>query len=366
MRLILKMFDLIRTVSLAAAAKVNDHTHEIGQRVGLHFCHDLGAVILYGAGARAQHMTNRFARIPLDEHIHDFALSLGQRSDTFRRLLTPQLIAAGSLLEFREVKPEHTAPGLFGGVHRHVRHPEQGVKIARIAGRRRDASACSDFNFLAFDGERTFDTLKDSVRDNSSLISLINRLQYESKLIAGNPTHGIGVAYAFRESSRNLLKQRIGNSGALTTVDRLEAVKVDQHHGNLPGVALRARHRPFQAVAKIRPVRELSQDVMSREELESPLKPLRTSQIAGNRHDGFLTLNPTLQHGKINRHLGPIQASQVRVSKRCGQRRFQRSHVARKCDTRSRLSNDLIISNRALLWPGRNPRVPRRDSLAHP
>src|SRR3954464_8845840 len=101
------------------------------------------------------------------------------------------------------------------------------------------------------------------------------------------PDREVGVALARlpHQPLRDFLQQQVADGMAERVVDRLEAVEVDEHHGDLLAIALAMRERLAQAIFQQPAVRQSGQRIVVGEVLCARLSFL---QLGGALGDGAL------------------------------------------------------------------------------
>ena len=172
------------------------------------------------------------------------------------------------------------------------------------SGKKRDADARADECFTAVDHERFLQTLDHLDRHGLGLERALNLRQHDRILVPAESGHGIRVAQYGRKSQPGLLQQLIAAAVTERVVDFLEAVEVDEQHGEAPLVAMRLRHGLAQPIVEQLAIRQ------TRERVEvGALKQFRLavagrdgdSHADGELANGLRLARRELDAGRIDR-----------------------------------------------------------------
>ncbi|KQV49488.1 hypothetical protein ASC95_18005 [Pelomonas sp. Root1217] len=143
-----------------------------------------------------------------------------------------------AFVHMRLVQRIGAAAGAFGGVHRGVGVHDQLVPVA-VVGVGGDADRSGQDNPPATDLKRDRQRRDQAAGQADAVRQAADVLHQQHELVAANASHGVGVARRDPQTRGDLFEHRVAGSMAERVVDRLEAVKVDEQHGHLAGIALR-------------------------------------------------------------------------------------------------------------------------------
>ena len=119
-------------------------------------------------------------------------------------------------------------------------------------------------------------------RDRERLVRL---LEQERELVAAEPGEGVARADRRGEAPRDLLEQLVAGVVAERVVHLLEAVEVDEQHGERLAGARRAGQRLVEPVAEERTVGEAREPVVEGLVRELVLEPDALGDVAGVQDD---------------------------------------------------------------------------------
>src|SRR5690606_34665330 len=134
-------------------------------------------------------------------------------------------------------------------IHREVGFLHQRPRVVAVAGIERDADAGRDAALLTHDLDRLDRGGEQLARDLRGLRRTPNPLDEHDELIAAEPGDDIRAPETTFEALRDLLEQPVAGLVAERVVDQLEAIEIDEQHGEL---ALAAPRRLDGVIEQLR------------------------------------------------------------------------------------------------------------------
>ena len=184
------------------------------------------------------------------------------------------------------------AAGLLRVVHRGVRIAHQrlgGVAVARID---RDADAAVGVQLMLGDLERLRELGQDAAGHARGFAGVGDVREADDELVAAQPRGGVLLAQAVGEALRDGGQQQVADRVAERVVDVLEAVEIEEQHGELAASAMRAGDRLPDAIREQRPVGQAGQRVVMRHVHDA---------LVGKAPLGDLGLQSGVDAGKLQR-----------------------------------------------------------------
>lgn len=152
--------------------------------------------------------------------------------------------------------------GALCAVHRQVGVAKQVVAAAILAGR--DADARRDVDLLALDFERSPQLGQNALGHQLGSPRRADVLEQDRELVAAEARRRIGWPQAATQSARHEDEQLVARDVPEAVVDVLEAVEVEEEHGDGRLASARARLGVLQPVQEQGAVREPGQRVVER------------------------------------------------------------------------------------------------------
>jgi len=184
----------------------------------------------------------------------------------------------------RRIEAVAVAPARLGLVHGHVGIADQHVQVQRIVRIQADAHAAGDEQFMAGHRERLVEHGHQLFGHLRRAILAVYAFEQHDEFIAAQARQGVAFAQARRQLPGHLLQQFVAHMVAQGVVDVLEAVQVDEQHGQLLLVARGAQQRVLQAVVEQQAVRQRRQRVVVRHVVELFLRLLDQGDVAEHAH----------------------------------------------------------------------------------
>ncbi len=180
--------------------------------------------------------------VPADERLDRVDIS-GRELDS--RLVVDDELAVGDrapqLADEREpvrrvvvvlLRVEHRPVGLLAVVHGHVCVPDEGLDVVAVVRVERDADARLDLDGQSGERERRLEPRADSFgqHQGAGLVPCAGRDDRE--LVSAQARHGVRVANERLEPLGQGLEEQVAALVAERVVDLLEAVEVEEQHGD--------------------------------------------------------------------------------------------------------------------------------------
>ena len=125
---------------------------------------------------------------------------------------------------------------------------------------------------------------------------------HDHELVAAEARDGVGRADRRRQPARHLDEQLVADHVAEPVVHELEAVEVEEQHGDVAVGALGARQRVREAVDEQQPVREVGEVVVQRLVRERLFGALAVGDVA-DLHEVVARLAVGVAHdGHVDQH----------------------------------------------------------------
>jgi len=138
-------------------------------------------------------------------------------------------------VELERVALDAGAP-LLGLVHRDVGALHEHVDVLAVLRERGDPDAGAQLQAHAGDVERLCDRAAHGRGDRRALHRALDRAQQDRELVAAKPSDGVLLAEQLAQAGADLAQDLVAVVMAEGVVDLLEAIEVEQHHGQpVPG-----------------------------------------------------------------------------------------------------------------------------------
>ena len=174
---------------------------------------------------------------------------------------------------------------LLGPVHRRVGVAHQGLRVVAVGGVDGDAHARRDEELAAVDPEGVVDRRRRSSGDLGGVLLGRDARNEERELVAAEARDGVALAHVLLDPLGDLAQQLVADGMSERVVDDLEAVEVEEEHGELLVVAVGLGHRERQAVAEEEAVRQVGQRIVEGEVLDLLLGALPLGDVDGRALD---------------------------------------------------------------------------------
>ena len=171
------------------------------------------------------------------------------------------------------------APLLLGPVHRRVGVADERFRVVTVRRIDGDADARRDEELAAVDPEGIVDRFADLPGDLGRVFFGGDARDEERELVAAEARDRVALADVLLDALGDLAEQLVADGVAQRVVDDLEAVEVEEEHGEPLVVAVRLGHGERQAVAEEEPVRQVGQRIVEGEVLDLLLGPLALGDV---------------------------------------------------------------------------------------
>ncbi len=145
------------------------------------------------------------------------------------------------LVQLRGKELEVVAAALLGRVHRRVGIAHQGRHIKAVFRKEADADRRPQVVLVAGHGERHAHRLEDLARESDQISGVVVTAHDNHELVAAHPRERALCLHARREPARHAAQERIARFVAGRVVDLLEAVQIDEQHGNARELVIQTR-----------------------------------------------------------------------------------------------------------------------------
>ena len=168
----------------------------------------------------------------------------------------------GSLVHLQGEETHGVAPRGFGPVHRGVGASHQRVGAVAVGREQRAADAGADDQRFAAEHEWRAQCGCDLVRDPLGRRTTARAVEQHHELVAAPTRHRVALPHRGPQPLRHLSEQHVAFVVAEAVVHVLEAVEVDEEHGDTGARAARAGERLQQPVAQEEAVRQPGQRIV--------------------------------------------------------------------------------------------------------
>ena len=156
------------------------------------------------------------------------------------------------------------------------------MEFLGIVGAKGDPDTRLDHDVVAFQMQRSGDRLQDAPGDVRGIFAIVDLTQQDRELVAPEPGHGrgaagqadagdgIAAAQAAGQTLGERLEQTVAARVTQRVVDPLEAVEIEEQHGQLAALATDLCDRFVEHLPKMRPVRQTG-DAVEERQLANPL-----------------------------------------------------------------------------------------------
>ena len=158
------------------------------------------------------------------------------------------------------------APTFFlGAIEREVGCFDQRFRRCAMLGKQGDASARREQHGLAAQLERPRQSVEQLARQYDGGARVADRGLHDGKLVAAEPGNHIAGAKAVAQPFAHRAQQPVADQVTERIVDPLEAVQVQQQHGDLALIAPRLPQRVLQMILEQGAVRQIGQRIVLRQ-----------------------------------------------------------------------------------------------------
>jgi len=167
------------------------------------------------------------------------------------------------------------AAHLLGPIQRLVGALEQFADILCVAREDRETNAGRRAQGVVGHGDRPAQRLAQAAHHHRGARGLAQVAEHKRELVAPHARHCVGLPHAGAQAVCDPLEQRVARRVPQGVVDALEAVKVDERHGDQRAGPPRVRAGLLEPVAEEQPVRQARQRVVVGQLVEMRLLALR-------------------------------------------------------------------------------------------
>ena len=167
----------------------------------------------------------------------------------------------------------------LGVVHRGIRALGDVLRSRAVVRIERDADGCRCQQFIAIQCNRFVQRSHDFLRNRQRRPVPVAVSQYDGKLVATEPRHGIGFAHRFPDALRDLPQQIIACRMPVSVVDIFETVQVDEQQRETFVFTPRLRDGLLQAILEQTAVGQVGERVVKSHLMQLALHPLVRAQI---------------------------------------------------------------------------------------
>ena len=169
---------------------------------------------------------------------------------------------------------------LLGAVHRGIRVLHERLLVLAVLRIEADADARGEEELALADHHRLHERGEHLARRDFRLRAFAHLGEHDHELVAAQARHHVARAQRVAQPPRRLIQHGVARLVAERVVDHLEAVEVDEHHGERALVAPRALASGVQELAERRAVRQPGERVVAREVADAPLVELARRDVA--------------------------------------------------------------------------------------
>ena len=206
---------------------------------------------------------------------------------------------------------EGVAAGRLGAVHGHVGVAQQLFRIAIAGVGQRDADAGRGVELLAGDAHRFGQAADHPFGHHHGVARFLDAIDDDGEFVAAEARDRVRFAHATADAARGLLQQFVADQVADRIVDDLEAVEIEEEHGEivaaLAAVAVQGQAQRRQQLAAVRQagegvvqgfVLEPVLDALAHRDLLAQLD-VRIGQFARARRHALLQVGIGLAQGLV-------------------------------------------------------------------
>ncbi len=165
-------------------------------------------------------------------------------------------------------------------------------------GAQGDADGGGDEDLVPAEVERRGQLRPDAGGGAAGFRRLLQLLEQDGELVAAQARDGVSRPHAAFEAARHLDQQQVALQVAEAVVDHLEAVEIQEHHGQpVVVVALRPRQRRAQPVHEQRAVGQTGERVVERLVRQPFLDALALGDVGADRGGADDLAVQAAQHG---------------------------------------------------------------------
>ena len=129
--------------------------------------------------------------------------------------------------------------------------------------------------------ERVDELLEQLLGDLGHVHGAVHRGQQQRELVAAQARHRVALAQRPEQPLRDALEQAVAHAVAQRVVDDLEAVQVQEQHGQPLARAVRVGHRHRETVVEQHPVGQAGERVLVGQAADTLLRPLALGDVEG-------------------------------------------------------------------------------------
>jgi hypothetical protein len=171
-------------------------------------------------------------------------------------------------------------PSGLGPVHRVVALLEELLGGDAFAVGDRDPDARPEDDVVAIDHERPGQLLRDTPPDGERAAVAVDALAQNRELASTQPRHGVVRPDGGLDPRRRIAQHVVARAVAEAVVEALEAVEVDEQHGDDAVLVAAPPQRVLEAVVEHRPVRQAREVVVDGQVGELNLSALAIDRVA--------------------------------------------------------------------------------------
>ena len=159
-------------------------------------------------------------------------------------------------------EPEAVLAVALDQVHRRVGVRGQGLNVGAVDRIDRRANRGGNVTFVIAELDRFTERSQQVSCDTFDVLAPCDILQKEDELISAKPCDDVASAHAAPQPGADLGQQPVARVMAEGIVDDLEAVEIDEQHGQLPVLAPRQLDRKVQQLVEQLAVRQVGEAVV--------------------------------------------------------------------------------------------------------
>ncbi len=157
---------------------------------------------------------------------------------------------------------------LLRAVHCDIRVLQQGLQVVAVDRTGAHADARRDLKFPAVYRHRLRHLDEDLFGHLSEVVRAFEPLDQHDEFVAALPRNRIRPAHAARQPIRHILQEPVPRLMAQGVIDVLEAIKIDEQHGDASSFALCRSEGAIDSFGQQQPIRQARQRVVSRREFD--------------------------------------------------------------------------------------------------
>ena len=197
-----------------------------------------------------------------------------------QRGLDLDLVARALARTPRRVELRTPSPASLGAVHGVIAPLAELLRGDVLALGQHHADARPQDDLVAVDHERPRQLLGDPPPDGERAAVAVDALAQDGELVTAQPRHGVMRADGGPDPHPRLAQHVVARAVAEAVVEALEAVEVDEQHGDAALPVATPLERVLEAVVEHRPVREAREVVVDRQVGELDLGALAVDRVA--------------------------------------------------------------------------------------